>query len=334
MDINRYRYIAMVARTKNITKAAEALHISQPALTKALRKTEEELGLRLFERDAVPIRLTYAGERYLAEIKKILNVQETLDREMAAISTGRKGRVTVGVPVESASAWLPPVLPEFVETHPDVEVKIYEGNSDSFERGLLDGTLDFCIYTLPVLSSDLDYEIVEENPVFLVSSDRHPFARDADPDTNGPTCPQYLDPRRLNGEKLLTLTPDRGMYRTAMQVLERHGVRVEIVLQLTSNYTISSLAAAGLGLAFTTHSAGMRMLTVPHLHPVFYTVDDPIFTRKTVIAFRKGNCLSPAAQDLADLTKAMMSRLPKNEIAIRRERYGSRSGASDDPPLK
>ena len=67
----------------------------------------------------------------------------------------------------------------------------------------------------------------------------------------------------------------------------------------------------------------MRMLTVPYLHPVFYTVDDPIFTRKTVIAFRKGDCLSPAAQDLADLTKAMMARLPKNKITIRRGRSGN-----------
>ena len=316
MDINKYRYVAMVAKMRNITKAAEALHISQPALTKAIRKTEEELGVALFDRRAVPICLTYAGERYLAEIKKILNVQETLDREMMQIVQGRRGRVTVGVPVESASVWLPLILPDFVAVHPDIEIRIHEGNSDSFEKGMLDGSIDFCIYTLPVHSSDLDYEIVEENPILLVSSPGHPFARGVDLKSNGPTTPCYVDPSRLNGEKLLALTPDRGMYRTAMQILERHGVRVNIVLQLTSNYTISSLAASGLGLAFTTYSAGERMKMAHNLHPVFYTVDDPIFTRKTIVAYRKGNCLSPAAQDLANLTKSMMARLPVKKIVI------------------
>lgn len=316
MDINRYQYVAMVAKMQNITKAANALNISQPALTKAIGKTEEEVGVKLFERDAVPIRLTYAGERYLNEIKKILNVHETLEKEMQAIVTGRKGRVTIGVPVESGAVWLPLLLPEFVETHPDIEIRIHEGNSDSFEKGMLDGTIDFCIYTLPVYSPGLDYEIVEENAVLLVSSPRHPFARGVNLDFNGQTSPQYLEPQRLNGEKFLTLTPDRGMYRTAMQILERHGIKVDIVLQLTSNYAVSSLAAAGFGLAFTTYSAGLRMKAESHLQPVFYTIDDPVFTRKTIIAYRKGNCLSPAAQDLVESTKTMMASLSKKEIAV------------------
>ena len=90
MDINRMKYIITVARTGNISQAARELYLSQPALTKAIQKTEEELGVRLFERDSLPLRLTFAGERYVQQCKKILNIQRTLTREMQDIAQGEK----------------------------------------------------------------------------------------------------------------------------------------------------------------------------------------------------------------------------------------------------
>jgi DNA-binding transcriptional LysR family regulator len=317
VDINRYRYLAAVARTRNFTKAAEELHLTQPALTKAIRKTEMEIGAVLFDRTANPLRLTYAGECFMNEVRKILNVQDTLDREMNKIATGQRGKVVVGVPIESASTWLPRILPKFMETHPDIEIDIAEGNSDSFERGMLDGTIDFSIYTLPVHSKDLDYEVIGEQPIILVSSCLHPFAKDADLSVNSPLCPQYLEPSRLNGEKFLTLTPDRGMYRTMTQILERHGVNANIILRLSSNYTISALAASGLGVCFSTCSAGERLRFVRDLHPVFYTIDDPVFARKTILAYRKGNCLSSAARDMLDISRRVMARVHKRKIVVR-----------------
>lgn len=317
MDINKYGYVAMVAQTRNITRAARLLHISQPALTKAIRKTEEEVGLPLFDRDKKsPIRLTYAGERYLEEAKKILRIHRSLEEEMREIAAGVKGKIEMGIPVETASTWLPHILPPFLEKYPDIEIRIHEGNSAGFERGMLKGTLDFCIYTLPVRSPELDYDVVNESPILLVSSPKHLFAREIDLTVNGPEDPHYLEPQRLNGEKLLTLTSSQGMYRVAMQILERHDVQVEVALQLTSNYTISSLAAAGLGLAFTTHKAGVRMKNSQNLRPVFYTLDDPVFTRKMIIAYRKGNGLAPAARKFVELAKAKLQPLTLSKIVV------------------
>ena len=316
MDLNRYRYFATVAEMKSFTKAAEVMHISQPALTKAIRKTEEEVGLTLLDRESTPLRLTYAGERFLGEVRKILYVQDNLEREMSEIATGKKGKVTIGVPAESASRCLPRVLPDFMATHPDIEIDIVEGSSDSFETGMLDGSIDLSIYTLPVHSKDLDFRIVEERPILLVSSNRHPLARNVDLGRNGPGTPSYLEPARLNGEKFLTLPPDRGLYRVAMQILERHGLTVDIVLQMTNSYTVSCLAAAGMGFCFTTFSTCERMQRVPDLHPVVYTIDDPLFTRKTIIAYRKGNLLSQAARDFVELTVSAMTKVPRRQVTV------------------
>lgn len=316
MDINRYRYIVTLAKIKNYTTAAKALHISQPALTKAIKKTEGEFGVTLFERDGIPFRLTYAGERFIDEVKKILNVQDMLEKEMKDIVQGKRGKVTIGIPSETAADWLPMILPSFIERNPDVEVVVVEGNSDSFEKGLLEGMIDFSIYTLPVNSPDLDYEIVEEHPILLVTSSTHKFAKGIDKEKNSPNTPHYLEPDKLNREKLLTLTPDRGMYRVAMQILERHGIKVNIAPQLTSNYTTSCLAAAGLGVYFTSYVAAMKLRNEAFLHPVFYTLDDPVFMRKAIVAYRKGNGFSPIARDMLEVTKQVVNRRSRQQIKV------------------
>lgn len=316
MDINRYRYIAVLAKTKSFTKASEELHISQPALTKAIQKTEEEAGLPLFDRKSSPLHLTFAGERFLNEAIKILNIQDTLEKEMSRIASGGKGKVIMGVPVESAASWLPKILPDFVAQHPDIEIAIVEGSSDDFEKRLLEGTIDLCIYHLPVYSKELEYEVLEERPIFLLSSDRHPFAGNINLELNSPRTPFFLDSRRLEGERFLTPTPEKGMCRVAMQILERHGVNVNVVLQLASNYTVSRLAAAGFGLCFTTYAAAERLKKSSDVSPVFYTLDDPIFTRKTIIAYRTGDCLSQAARAMLDLARIKIAGAPKQQIRI------------------
>jgi DNA-binding transcriptional LysR family regulator len=317
LNINHYKYIAVLARTKNFTKASEECRITQPALTKAIRKTEEEFNVTLFERgDISPIRLTYAGERFLDEIQKIINIQDSLTREMADISAGRKGHLALGVPVETASYFLPVIMPKFMDAHRDIEVEIIEGNSDNLEKGMLDGSIDLSIYTLPSYSPNLNYEVVEEHPIYLVTSPSHAFARGVDLSKNSLQRPHYVDPKRLEGEDFLTLTPNSGMYRVAMQILERHGINVNISMQLSGNYTISALAAAGVGICFSTYTAGVRMKKMLEIQPVFHTVDDPVFMRKTVIAHRKNAELSPASQGMMSIIRQTLAKMLPQKIKV------------------
>ena len=122
MDINRYIYISAVAALQNLTKAAEELHISQPALTKAIRRTEEETGVQLFERRSNSLRLTYAGERFLNGAKNLIEAKNMLDREMLQIASGQRGKISLGIHPEIAASWLPKMLPEFAVRYPDIEI--------------------------------------------------------------------------------------------------------------------------------------------------------------------------------------------------------------------
>ena len=318
MDINRYIYISAVAALQNLTKAAEELHISQPALTKAIRRTEEETGVQLFERRSNSLRLTYAGERFLNGAKNLIEAKNMLDREMLQIASGQRGKMSLGIHPEIAASWLPKMLPEFAVRYPDIEIEIIEATSEHFAAKILDGTMDFCIYTLPVYSDELDYEILGETPILLVSSETHPFAKDIAIAENSPNRPFLLDPQRMNGERFLTITKGRGMQYVGKQIFEKHGIKVNVVLRLESSNAVSQLAASGFGMCFATFKTCEELKMKADLNPVFYTLDNPVYTRKTMIAYKKGCRLSLPARTMIEMVKRAGRQRPQRIINVDR----------------
>lgn len=125
MNISRFRYFIEVCRTKNITKAAKNLFVSQPSITSAIKKIEEELGVNLFIREKQRVNLTKEGIYFYKEIEKIVNNLDDLVNVMKDF--GQKQRsVKVGVPPMTASFILPEIFLGFQKEHPEVNLEIYE----------------------------------------------------------------------------------------------------------------------------------------------------------------------------------------------------------------
>lgn len=317
MNTDIYHYLLTVAQTLNITHAAEMLHISQPALTKAIRRQERELGVTLFDRSSTPLKLTYAGERFLESARKLLDISAAMREEMKNIASGAKERVRLGITVERGTAWLPLILPQFVRDYPGVDVRVMEGTNAFFETAILNGQMDFCVSTLPIKSADIAYEVVNNAPIYLISSAEHPLARCADLKTNSPLRPQYIAPELLEGADFLMLTPSQGMCRITQHMLEKYALRVNIVMQMTSQRTITLLAAAGMGVTFTTYSGALLAAERKDLHTVFYTIEDPMYYRRNIIAYKRSRVFSPAVLALMERTKRAILEQPRCRIRIR-----------------
>jgi len=317
VNFDIYRYLLTIEKTRNITHAAEELHISQPALTKALRRQENELGVKLFDRNSSPLVLTYAGERYFENVRRLLTIEQGLREEMHDIASGAKERVRMGITVERGSLWLSQILPRFMKMHPEVDVKVVEGVNAEFEKALENNDLDFCVSTLPISSPNVVYELAGCSPIYIISSSDHPLASYADLVTNSTSCPQYLAPSLLNGQKFLTLMPGQGMYRIAMHIFEKYAIRANIIMQLTSQRTVTSLAAAGMGLAFTTRSGAEWVLKNTAFHPVFYTVEDPMYQRYNIIVYKKDKVFTPPVRALIDLTRDVILHFPQPKVKVR-----------------
>ena len=113
MEFNKLEYIIKVAEIGNITKAADELYMTQPALSHFLTKVEKEEGVRIFDRTSSPITLTYEGEKYVETARKILELNEQLKEERSQVTGLRKGRIRIGIPPLRAAYMLPRFLPDY-----------------------------------------------------------------------------------------------------------------------------------------------------------------------------------------------------------------------------
>ena len=146
MQTTAYEYVFAIAKHHSISKAARELCITQPALTKYLKRLEEDLGTQLFDRAVIPISLTPAGKKFVEKAALILEIERSLQYDLNQISTDVRGKVTVGMNTEFCSNTLPYVLPEFRFRYPEIEVQIREGHNRLLFDELESGTVDkMCI---------------------------------------------------------------------------------------------------------------------------------------------------------------------------------------------
>lgn len=117
MNLREYQYVLKVAQLQNMTRAAEALYITQPSLSHYIARVEEELGVQLFNRLTTPLSLTPAGEKYVETAQMILELASGLKKELSEIAKGKKGVITLGMSHARASFFLPYFLPVFRRKH-------------------------------------------------------------------------------------------------------------------------------------------------------------------------------------------------------------------------
>ena len=175
MDFKDLSYVIAIAKTQNITKAADMLYVTQPTLTKFLQNLEREMGQKLFKKLGNRFVLTYAGERYVAKATEILNLKKELDQEMGDIIRQNAGLLKIAFPTMRGTYMLPCTLPIFRSLYPHVRLEIREAHSSLLEGMLLNGDADLAFFNLPVKNPDIDYQIISHEEVVLVLGNEPPF---------------------------------------------------------------------------------------------------------------------------------------------------------------
>ncbi len=157
MENRVLKYFLVVAREENITKAAEVLHISQPALSRQLMQLEEELGAKLFIRGKRNITLTDEGLYLRQKAQEIIDLTEKTEQEFANGLTSLSGVISIGMGETAASSYIADSIYEFREEYPDVRFEIISGNADGTKEQLDKGLLDIGILLEPTDFSKYEF---------------------------------------------------------------------------------------------------------------------------------------------------------------------------------
>ena len=252
MELKEARYILAIARHKSISKAAEALFISQPSLSKYLKNLEQQLGTRLFDRIGNGYFPTYVGERYLHYAEKIVEYGLEWDTELDDIMHQNHGRLNIAIPIMLGNSIIGPTLPRFHKQFPHVTVNMMEEVNFVAEHTLNDHTVDLTFYNVHEYPRDLDYQILGKEEMVLVLSASSPAASKA-VEREGFKYP-WLDLRLLAEEDFILLYPDQNTGGIALKLFSEYGMEPHILMHTRNSEMSIRLAMEGMGAAFAPES--------------------------------------------------------------------------------
>jgi len=307
MELRHLRYFVAVADELHFGHAAARLHTSQPSLSQQIRNLEKELRVDLFVRSKHRVELTKAGDRFLKEARSILASADRAAELARQAGHGDHLRLVIGISPETSWQFLRPVLREFAEHLPSVEVVFRVLATGAQPEALRDGKIDVGFVSLPVSGEGIESERIERAPLRVALSEAHPLAGR-----------RRIALEGLAGERF-TLWPRDfapGLRDEIEEIFTRAGFGSPLELEggLPSVRTTLGMVAAGLTIALVEPES---QLTTPGV--VFRELRKPIFIELGVI-YRAGDS-SPILASFLGLVRETASRLAGVKPA-------SRSGSS------
>ena len=235
----KLRYIDEIARYGSIRKAASRLNVASSAVNRQIIALEEEIGAPIFERLPRGLRLTAAGELYVAHIREVLKSYSRLEARVRGLHTQQAGKVTLGTTVGLAAGPLPAIIARFLDVHPRIHVRLRNDGPATVPASLLAGDVDiglgFNLPATPGLRTIASFDV----PLGAVVPPRHPLARQTRVKVADLMDTQFVLP--YSGSSL------RDMIDLALAPLAEP---VEPVVETNSMEMLKKLVRSGTGISF------------------------------------------------------------------------------------
>jgi DNA-binding transcriptional LysR family regulator len=247
MELRHLRYFVSVAEELHFRRAAEKLHIVQPALSKQISALEKELGVLLLERDRRHVTLTEAGRVFLEEAQEVLAQADGAVSRARAVSRGEVGRLTIGFIQPALAELLPRTLRVYRQHYPGVKLTIGESTSRATIERIASRSMHFAFTRLPIdPRPDLCSEVISEEPVMLAVPRGHRLAEQA-----SVTVAELADEDLILIDR--KVEPELHDYYVA--TCNTAGFSPRVAHEVNSTWVALGLIAGGLGVGFAPSSA-------------------------------------------------------------------------------
>lgn len=242
-NLRELEYILKVSELRSVTKAANELHITQPALSRYIHDVEDELGVKIFDRSTNPITLTYAGECYIESAKRIILEHERLRKEIRDITHHMTGRLRIGTSRERASYMMPKLLPEFCNKYPGIKAEVFTESGKKLREALREGSIDILILPDPWADSAYNFEsrLIYIEELVLISK------KNIIPNEYCNENRSAVIPEKLNLMKFFLLFQEHAIRSFCDKYFREHNIKPDIYMQFKSNITCYRMAVTGMG---------------------------------------------------------------------------------------
>lgn len=249
-NVRDFQYISEIARYGSISKAAEALYITQPTLTKFLQRVEQETGAPLFHRVGKKFIPTPAGEVYVEKARSILLLNSQLDQELDDLAMMRRGSIRLGTTAGRADYVVSSVLPRFARRYPGVRVLLSMSHTEQLLRMIFNNELDMVLANYDGEQPSLAHEYIGEEELVLVVPRDSPLVRGARRE-EGFRFP-VTAPEQWRDEPFVLPSAVSRSYLLAQEYFRSVGVQPRIAAEISGVQFVTAAVHAGVGISIFT----------------------------------------------------------------------------------
>jgi LysR family hydrogen peroxide-inducible transcriptional activator len=286
MTLNELRYIVAVSQERNFRRAAERVFISQPALSLAIQKLEDELGVQIFERSRTAVSVTAIGELVVAQAQRAL---EEIAQIKEIASQGKDhliGNLRIGAIYTVGPYLLPSLIPLLKRKAPHMPLEMEENLTANLEKLLINGRLDVIIIALPFAGPGIATLPLYDEDFSVVVPLEHPWAKK-----------KQIKTAELASEKVLLLNSGHCFSNQVREACSELNSAAGEIQQGNSLETIRNMVASGLGITVLPVTANSEKYRSQLTREIPFA--SPVPARRIALAWRKGFARKDAIEVLA-----------------------------------
>jgi len=283
MNLRQLEIFLAVAEQQSYIKASNKLFIAQSAVSIAIRKLEQELDLKLFNRSNKQVELTDEGEVLRRHATNIMLQSAQAKLELAEMGDLKRGEVRLGVPAMLASYYFPPFLVKFKQHYPDIKITIIDEGTKLIHRHLEEGVIDMGIVSLDVPREEMESHPIIHEEMLLCLPREHPLAQR-----------KSIRFSELKDQTLILYREGYFLREVVNRLCEQHGLEPRIGFEVNLVQLMKTLVLSGLGVSFCLQSVlneESELIGVPF---------KPRLKLNLGIAWKKNTYLSKANRAFAD----------------------------------
>jgi DNA-binding transcriptional LysR family regulator len=289
MDVRNLVAFVEVVRRGGFSRASEALHLTQSAVSKAVKAIEEELGQPLLVRLGRRVTLTDAGRVVFDRAQAVLSVLHSIEDEVAEVGAVRRGHLRLGIPPMIGAAFFPPVLGDFRTAHPGVVLELREVGARSVEALVIDGEIEAGATVLPTDRSVFEAVPLMRDVLRAVVHPRSPLARR-----------RSVALRDLEGVPFVLYREDFALHGHILEACRRAGFKPKVAAESSQWDFMAAMVAADVGVALLPRTICRRLdATQVKVLPLV----EPELRWDLALVWKQGRHLPPAARAFVEVVR-------------------------------
>lgn len=288
MTVRHMRIFLAVYRCGGITSAAQQLHMTQPAVTRAIQELENYYGVKLFERMGRRLSVTEVGKRFYSQAVHIVDLFDNMETSLR--NWDALGVLRVGATIMLGNMLLPDLILRFKKDHPGIRVQVMIENGESLCRALLDNELDLALIEGGVEEADLTEEVFARDELVLILAPGHPLT-------------EKKEVRLKDLMEYDLLLRERGSASRAYLagVFEEQGLKPQPLWESASTHALVEAVSKGLGISLLPRMLVQRDIDAGHVCARALT--GTALRRENHLAWHRSKFLTPAAEDFLNLCR-------------------------------